>query len=199
MTRQEVCAGIEALLGVPGIARFLQFGRERDSARMAVQFDDGRTIHLGGADVLFSQAEFGKAIMLNLGIVPQRLSTKDWAMTLGHIFTACVDVEEDPDSGLVGRVREWLRVYAQDAVERDGEVIGAREPFTHEGATYVFAESLRRHVRAILLETVSADEVRTGLRLLGCDRQTISYSRPGSAGHSTASYYRVPSDVIGGQ
>lgn len=196
--RHTVMAEISRHLKIPGVQRFVQYGRDRSTARITMYLEGGTAVRLGPVDTLFSQAEFSKAILVGLGIMPTRQTTNEWRDLVGAIFVAGMDVEEDPDVTAVGRVLEWLRAgYADRAVPKDDEVIQAREPYTADDGVYVCADSFRKYVRLEHSDIIGPEELRAALRDIGAERVTVSFRRP-AGGHSTASYYCVPHTALEG-
>lgn len=194
--RRTLTAEISRLLGIPGVTRFVQYGRDRASARITMYLDDSRAVRLGPVDTLFSQSEFQKAILVGLGIMPTRQTTNEWRDLIGAIFVAGMDVEEDPDATTTGRVLEWLRAgYVDRAVPKDDEVIQAREPYTAEDGIYVCVESLRKYVRLEHSDIIGSEELRAALRDLGAERVTVSFRRA-TGGNTSASYYCIPHRVL---
>lgn len=190
--RATVIQAFAASTGVPPFTRVLQRGREPATARFSLELTDGRIVHLGTVEALFSPTRFANAILVTTGYVLDQIKAADWRASLNAVVAHCVDVVETPDETLAERVADWLEQYSRGASSDKEGALSQRLPFVDASHLHVSAEHFRRWVGREYQETLTAHEIRTALADNGYHTVTISYDATGRGNtrqRTSTSYY----------
>lgn len=183
------------LAELPRVERFVQRGREPESARYTMEMADGRSVRVGTIKVLWSQAEMGKVLAVTIGCVPPPIEAKDWRKVISAIINHAVDVDEAPGETFADTVRDWLGDYTQHANSTDiNACAAAGKPYVDDDWLHINATRFAVFIRQRYNTAVKDRELREALTDLGFERRTVHYTRSGK--RSTTSFYVAPLDNL---
>lgn len=174
-------------LKLPPIERIIQRGHDTASAVYLIHFDGGRLARLRPDD-LYSQAGLAKALMVQLGVMPEPVKPAEYRTALaGLLLAGAIEQVRMDDEGLTGSLDGWMHTYLDHAGSDRDTACAAGEPFTEDGRVHVRAEHLAGWIRREFREQVKLSELRGALLDLGYERRSINYRR--KKVRSTISYY----------
>lgn len=180
--------------GIP-VTRLVQRGRDPETARLAIELEDGRLVKLGGAEQLISRARFDRITMVAVGKLTHPCTPAEWKQVVAMLVQHACDVEETEGEDLASRLEDWVDQYARDAtVDRDG-AIKHRAAFVDDGRVHVHAEHFTRWLKREYSETLAAADIRAGLAELGWEPVRFDYNAAGRGKRrqrTTARYFRGP-------
>lgn len=186
-------AFVQATAG-PDITRITQRGRDQD-ARFTFTLRDGRTIHIGTIDTLFSQAKLARALAVTTGTVIEPLKPAEWRQCIAALIHYAVEVHETPDETGQAILRDWIAAYAANAAETRDDSAILKEPFTHDGHIHIYAQGLARYIRRESGDKVNLSDLYATLADLGFTRTKINIKASAGA-RSSVSYYRGPLAIL---
>lgn len=197
--RAETLEHFCTVTGLEPIARFTQRGLDRSVARFAVEFADGETVILGSIDVLWSQAEMTKTMLVAKGTALARVKPIDWQRLIAAIFADCIDVDAAYGESFADNVADWITRYAQtatSAIDGDRDAAASRGlPFIEQNRLHVYAADLAKYIRREYSEQVKMNDLRLALSDLHYERVNVHYTARATGRRSTVSYYAGGTDV----
>ena len=103
ISRREALDALAVELGLPSIAAFRQYGRDRRRTWFELELSDGRRVSLGHVSGLFQQERFRKTVAVALSVFVPRRSPDEWWLVLHDAIAAVEVVDVDDDSIELGR------------------------------------------------------------------------------------------------
>lgn len=193
LREQALAAFVQATAG-PDITHITQRGRDQD-ARFTITLRDGRDIHIGTIDTLWSQAKLARALAVTTGTVIQPLKPAEWRTAIAALIHHAVQVHETPDETGQAILRDWIAAYAANAAETRDDSAILKEPFTHDGHLHIYAQGLARYIRRESGDKVNLADLYATLADLGFHRAKINV-RSSAGTRSSVSYYRGPQSIL---
>ncbi len=176
--RQDLLDTLSQTFGVK-ISRWVQHGQER--AEFSLVLEDGTDLLIGDmSDVLKQQSFRTRLLESTAGVMLPSLKPKAWtAVIIG--LTRIREIVINPEGTRVGQIEDWLSSYLNTVDVGNpstngtmGQFLLDNKPFRKDGALYVHASHLHRHVMFGLQERVAKRALAGMLRVAGWAREDLS-------------------------
>jgi hypothetical protein len=165
--RKTVLRTLSTKFKVP-LKRIVKFTGDDPRYRLETELGD---VQLGNVNGLIGQSKLRSSIAAATGKYLPHFDPDLWPGVARLLLEACEEVDRGRDATLIGTMTEWLRAYLRHKQPHESlaEADEGREPFTHNGAVYIFIDNLRHWLGVQQGEKVTRNMLTADLRAFGAE------------------------------
>ncbi len=163
--RRAILSALAVRFKVP-IKRVVKFTGDDPRYRLETELGD---VHLGNVNGLICQNKLRSSIAATTDKYLPHFDDRTWPAIARLLLEACEKIDRGCDVTLIGTMTEWLREYLRHKQPHESleEADEGREPFTRDGAVYIFADNLRHWLAVQQGERVTRNSLTADLRAFG--------------------------------
>jgi hypothetical protein len=189
--REMILRALSTKFKVP-IKRIVKFTGDDPRYRLETELGD---VQLGNVNGLIGQSRLRSSIAAATGKYLPHFHEEHWPGIARLLLEACEEVDRGRDATLIGTMTEWLRAYLRHKQPHESlaEADEGREPFTHDGAVFVFIDNLRHWLGVQQGEKVTRNMLTADLRAFGAVPEPFELEVKGN--RTTRSAWKLPAGL----